>query len=104
LYLTLEKKLWVLDGFLSILKKFEKNKIYNMLSLMLDPNLKFSLVSYVIDLKQGVSIAKEYDKQFFFPMLLKCHQILHIMAKFGFVANNILMKIPILTFLKCMLG
>jgi len=71
---------------------------------MLDPNLKFSLVSYVIDLKQGVSIAKEYDKQFFFPMLLKCHQILHIMAKFGFVANNILMKIPILIFLKCMLG
>jgi hypothetical protein len=37
--------------FFSILKKFEKNKIYNMLSLMLNPNLKFSLVSYVIDWK-----------------------------------------------------
>jgi hypothetical protein len=38
LYLTLEKKLGVLDGFLSFLRKFEENKIYNMLSLILDPN------------------------------------------------------------------
>jgi hypothetical protein len=42
LYLTSKKKLGVLDGFLSFLRKFEENKIYNMLSLMLYPNLKVS--------------------------------------------------------------
>jgi hypothetical protein len=41
----------VFDGFLSFLKKYEKNKTHN-LSLMLDPRFKsLSLVSYVIGQK-----------------------------------------------------
>jgi len=30
---------------------------------------------------------KEYDQQSLFPMLLRCHHILHPMAEFGLVAN-----------------
>jgi hypothetical protein len=52
----------VLNGFLSFLKKHEKNKTHNMLSLMLNPRFKcLRLVSFVIGQKH-VSIVEEYDK------------------------------------------
>jgi hypothetical protein len=41
LHLTLgEKYVVVLDGFISLLNKYEKNKAHNMLSLVLDPKFK----------------------------------------------------------------
>ncbi len=50
----------VLDQFLSFLKKYEKNKTHNMLSLMLDPRFKsLWLVSSIIGQEHGVSIAKK---------------------------------------------
>ncbi len=48
-------------------------------------SLKF--VSFVIGQEHGVFIVEEYDKQSLFPMLLKCYNILYLMAKFGLVTN-----------------
>ncbi len=54
-----------------------------MLFLMLDPRFKtLWLVSSFISGGQGVSIVEDYDKQSLFPILLKCHHVLHPMAKF----------------------
>jgi hypothetical protein len=57
----------ILDGFLSFLNKYETNKTYNMLSLMLEPRFKsLRLVSSLIGQKQAISIVEEYDQQSFF--------------------------------------
>ncbi len=64
--------MWVLDLF-SILKKYEENKVRNMLYLMLNSrfeNLQFNLI--FID-EEGVSIVEDYNKPHLFPMLLKYH-------------------------------
>jgi hypothetical protein len=42
LVFNIRKEVGGLDGFLSFLRKFEKNRIYDILSLMLDPYLKVS--------------------------------------------------------------
>ncbi len=55
---------------------------------MLDPKFKnLRLVSCLIDQEQGVSIVKEYDQWFIFPMLLKCYHTLHLIAKFGLMVD-----------------
>jgi hypothetical protein len=55
---------------------------------MLDFRFKsLRFVSFVIGLKHGVSIVKEYDKQSLFHMLLKCYHIFHLLAKFGLVVD-----------------
>jgi hypothetical protein len=59
-----------LDCFLS-LRKCEKRKAHNMLSLTLDPRLKtFHLVSILIGCEQGKAIVEEYDNFFFFQCFL----------------------------------
>lgn len=53
-----------------------------MLSLMLDPRIKnFHVISFYIGY-EGVAIVEEYDKGSLYPMLIKCHNHLHIMLKF----------------------
>jgi hypothetical protein len=71
----------VLEFFLSLLRKFEKKKTHNMLSLMLDLRFKsFCFVSSFIGREQGVSIVEEYDSKSLYLMLLKCHHHLHPLA------------------------
>jgi hypothetical protein len=53
-----------------------------MLSLILNPRIKnFHPVSFYIGY-EGVLIVEEYDKRSLYPMLIKCHNHLHIMLKF----------------------
>jgi hypothetical protein len=74
----------VLDSFLSFLKKYEKRKARNMLSLLLDPRFfKFHLMSPLIGHEQGKAIVEEYDKKSLFPMLLKCYYHLHLLVESG---------------------
>jgi hypothetical protein len=40
------------------------------------------LVSSFIGENQVVSMVEDYDKQFLFPMLLKCHQIFYLGLEF----------------------
>ncbi len=63
---------------------------HNMLSLILDSWFKILwLVSLLIGQRQGVSIVEDYDEQSLFPMLLKCHHVLHPMAKFEFMVDEL---------------
>ncbi len=72
-----------LDGFLSFPTKYEKKKTHNMLILMLNPRFEsFKLVASFSSWKQIVSMVKDSDKQFLFPILLKCHHVFHSMLKF----------------------
>ncbi len=76
-----------LYGFLSLFKKYERNKAHNM-SLMLDLIFKsLRLVSSLIGREQVVSIVEDYDQQSLFPILLKCYHIFHPMEKFGPMTN-----------------
>jgi hypothetical protein len=73
----------VLDSFLSFLKKYEKRKAHDMLSLMLDPRFKtLHLVSSIIGHEQGKAIVEEYDKKSLFSMLLKCYYHLHPLVEY----------------------
>jgi len=72
----------VLKSFLSFLKKILKNKAHKMFSLMLDPRFKIlCLVSSFIGKEQNVAIIEKYDKKSSYPMLLKRHHHLHLLAK-----------------------
>jgi hypothetical protein len=54
-----------------------------MLLLMLDPILKNTCsVHSFIGHEQDVTIVKEYDKRFLFPMFLKFHHRSHPMEKY----------------------
>ncbi len=65
---------WVLDSFLSFLKKHEERKAHNMFSLMLVPKFKtLCLVFSFIGREQGRAIVEKYDRKSLFPMLLKCY-------------------------------
>jgi hypothetical protein len=66
----------VLDGFLSFLNKFEKNKTHSF-------QMAFSLISW----NQGVFIVE--NKWPLFLRLLKCHHVLHPMAKSKYLANQL---------------
>jgi hypothetical protein len=69
-----------LDSFL--LKKYEKRKAHNMISLMLDPRFKtFCFVFSFIGREQGKTIVKEYDNFFLFPMLPKYYYHLHLLVE-----------------------
>ncbi len=53
----------VLDSFLSLLKKYEKKKVHNMISLMLNPRFKsFCIISSFVGREQGIIFVKEYDR------------------------------------------
>jgi len=78
----------ILDCFLSFLKKYENKKTHNMLILMLNPRFEsFKLVASFISWEQIVSMVKDYDKQSLFPILLKCHHVLHSMLEFEIVID-----------------
>jgi len=73
-----------LDFFLSFLKKYEKRKAHNMLSLMLDPRFKtLRIMSSFIGCEQVKAIVEEYDKKSLFLMLLKCYYHLHLLVEFA---------------------
>jgi hypothetical protein len=64
-----------------------KDKIYNMLFLMLDPKFNgFALDFSFIGHEQGVVIVEEYDTRSLYFMSLKCHPHLHPLIEFE---NNI---------------
>ncbi len=72
-----------MNSFLSFLKKYEENKIYNMFSLILDPRFKnLCLVSSLIKYEQRKVIVENYDTKSLYPMLLKCHEHLHPLVEF----------------------
>ncbi len=56
---------------------------------MLNPRFNsLSLVSNFICRKQVISMVEDYDKQFWFPMLLKCHHVFHLVLKFETMENQ----------------
>jgi hypothetical protein len=64
----------VLYSFLSLLRKYEKKKPHNMLSLMLDARFKnLHLVSSFIGSEQGVAIIEKYDARSLYLVFLKCY-------------------------------
>jgi hypothetical protein len=66
-----------------LLKKNEKRKAHNMLSLMLDPRLKtLCLVSLFIGLEQGKTSVEKYDNLKKILILMKCYYHLHPLVEF----------------------
>jgi hypothetical protein len=74
-----KKVVGVLDSCSFFLRKYEKNKIHNMIFLMLDS--RFKSLHFVFSLKFGREqkkvIIEEYDTKSLFAMLFKCHHHLH---------------------------
>jgi len=86
----LKEKCNVLNSFFPFLRNYEKKKIHNMLSLMLDhrhKNLCF-LVSLFIAYKHCKTILEEHDKRFSSPMLLKRHHVLHPLLELKSLTNH----------------
>jgi hypothetical protein len=53
-----------------------------MISLMLDPWFEsFHIVSSFVGKEQGVALVEEYDKKSLYPMLMKCHEHLHLLVR-----------------------
>ncbi len=72
----------VLDSFLSFLKKYKNRKTHNMISLMSNPWLKsLRIISSFVGREQGVAIVEEYDRKSLYPMLVKCHEHLHLLVR-----------------------
>jgi hypothetical protein len=72
----------VLDSFLLFLKKYENKNSHNMISLMLDPGFKsLCIVSSFVGKEQGVALVEEYDRKTLHPMLVKCHEHLHLLVR-----------------------
>ncbi len=72
----------VLNSFVSFLKKYENRKAHNVISLMLDPSFKsLRIVSSFVGREQGVAIVEEYDRKSLYPMLVKCHEHLHLLVR-----------------------
>jgi hypothetical protein len=63
----------MLDFFLSFLKVYDKKKTHNMISLMLDPRYKSLHIVF--------SFVEEYDRKSLYPMLVKCHEHLHLLVR-----------------------
>jgi len=57
---------------------------------MLDPRFKnLKLISSLIGQEQGIFIVQAYDMRSLFPMLLQCHQHLHLVVEFDITNQNI---------------
>jgi hypothetical protein len=81
--------------------KCEEKKAHTMLSLMLDARFKsFRLIFSFINQEQVVSIVENYDKQYLFPCLLKCHHVFRLVLKIETMANQMNDEILVLTILK----
>jgi hypothetical protein len=71
----------VLDSFLSFLKVYDKRKAHNMISFVLDPRYKsLHIISSFVGKEQGVALVEEYDRKSLYPMLVKCHEHLHLLV------------------------
>jgi hypothetical protein len=80
---TLERKFVMFWILLFIFKIYEKRKVHNMLSLMLDFRFKsLYLVSYFIGQEESVNIMDENDTRSLYPVLLKCYHHLHPITKY----------------------
>jgi len=72
----------VLDSFLSFWKKYENKKVHNMIFLMLDPKFDIlCIISSFVGKEQGVALVEEYDRKTLYPMLVKCHEDLHLLVR-----------------------
>jgi len=72
----------VLDSFLSFLKVYDKRKVHNMISLMLDLRYKnLHVVSSFVGREQNVVLVEKYDRKSLYPMLVKCHEHLHPLVR-----------------------
>ncbi len=72
----------MLDSLISFLKVCDKKKAHNMISLMLDPRYRsFHIVSSFVGKEQGVVLVEEYDRKSLYPMLVKCHEHLHLLVR-----------------------
>ncbi len=102
---NIRKQVWnILDDFLSFPMKCEEKKAHTMLSLMLDARFKsFRLIFSFINQEQVVSIVENYDKQYLFPCLLKCHHVFRLVLKIETMANQMNDEILVLTILKWLL-
>ncbi len=66
----------VLDSFLSFLKVYDKRKLHNMISLMLNLRYKsLHIVSSFVGREQGIALFEEYDRKSLYPIMVKCHEI-----------------------------
>jgi hypothetical protein len=53
-----------------------------MIFLMLDPRYKsFLTLPSFVRMEQGVVIVEKYDRKSLYPMLVKCHEHLHLLVK-----------------------
>jgi len=86
----LKEKCNILNSFFSFLRKYEKRKTHNMLSLMLDHRHKnlCLLLSLFIAYDQGKTIVEKHDKSSLLPMLLKCHHVLHPLLELKSLTNH----------------
>jgi hypothetical protein len=101
--LTLEGRFvmcWILS--FHFLMKYKNKKSHNMTSLMLDPRFKnLHIISSFVEWDQNVSFVEEYDKKSLYPMLVKCHEHLHLLIRLdrNYVNQNVLIRIVVCTFL-----
>jgi len=53
-----------------------------MISLMLDPRYKSLHITFsFVGREQGVALVEEYDRKSLYPILVKCHEHLHLLMK-----------------------
>jgi hypothetical protein len=53
-----------------------------MISLMLDPRYKnLCIISSFVKMEQGVALVEDYDRKSLYPMLVKCHEHLHLLVR-----------------------
>jgi hypothetical protein len=72
----------VLDSFLSFSRVYDKKKTHNMIFLTLNPRSKsFNIISLFVGSEQGVALVEEHDRKSLYPMLVKCHEHLHLLVK-----------------------
>jgi hypothetical protein len=72
----------VLDFFLPLLKVYDRGKTHNMIFLMLDPKYKnLCIISSFVRMERCVALVEEYDRKSLYPMLVKCHEHLHLLVR-----------------------
>jgi hypothetical protein len=82
----------VLDFFLSFLKVYDKRKAHNMIFLMLDPRYKsLHIICSFVGREQGIALIEEYNRKSLYLMLVKCHELLHLLvrSKTNFANQNL---------------
>jgi hypothetical protein len=69
----------VMDSFLSFSKVYDKRKIHNMISLMLDHKYKsLCILSSFVGRGQGVALIEKYDRKSLHPMFKSYEHLRHL--------------------------